>query len=165
MSVIRLQFIGGSDLISEIIERVSDGPIAHVDLMLPNGDLLGARLNPDGAPAPGVQIRKPGYKKINYRLVAELAEPYPGAANDFYRNAYKEIGKGYDSEAIAAFAFNRDWRDTSKWFCSEYGAYECELVGCFAKLIAPDNRVPPGVLATVCSALKTTRMLGPFPGW
>src|SRR6266566_1874008 len=56
--VIELQFVGGRGLLSRMIAWFSHGWYVHVDSILPDGRLLGARF--DG----GVLIRPEGYKKF-----------------------------------------------------------------------------------------------------
>ena len=158
--MITLQFIGGRDLVSEVIEWFSAGSIAHVDAVMPDGELLGARVHPDGAPAAGVQLRKSGYKAIDKRIRVTLE----GDADTFHGLARSQLGKPYDSEAILAFAANRDWRDPSKWFCSELIGWLLEQVHVFPPLATPSNKLPPEMLLVACSALETTR-IEEFNGW
>lgn len=40
--------------------------------------------------------------------------------------AQTQIGKKYDFSALFGFALDRNWRDTSKWFCSELVAASFE---------------------------------------
>jgi len=40
-----------------------------------------------------------------------------------------QVGKPYDFGAIFGILLDRDWRDTSKWFCSELVAWACEQAG------------------------------------
>lgn len=43
--------------------------------------------------------------------------------------AQTQAGKGYDFTAIAGIAFDRNWRDGRRWFCSELVAAAFEHVG------------------------------------
>ena len=46
-----------------------------------------------------------------------------------YEWARTQIGKPYDFSAIAGIAIDRNWRDETKWFCSELVAASFEHVG------------------------------------
>jgi len=46
-----------------------------------------------------------------------------------YKWALTQVGKPYDYSAIIGMAIDRDWRDESKYFCSELIALAFEKVG------------------------------------
>ena len=113
------------------------------DGVLPDGTLLGAR--GDG----GVQIRKPDYAPFSAKLRVRIATD---KANAIYAAARSQIGKPYDYEAIAAFAFDRNWRATDHWFCSEYWAWSIETGLFFPHpLLAEVNRITPVDLVLLMS--------------
>lgn len=96
------------------------GWCSHVDAVLDSGELLGAHL--DG----GVKIRPPDYE--TWARVKRLALPATDTqAQDFYGFMRSQIGKPYDSWAIAGLVLGRDWREADSWFCSEIGARGLEL--------------------------------------
>jgi hypothetical protein len=85
---------------------------SHVDSVMDDGRLLGARL--DG----GVQIRPPNYEKFS--RVEHVVIPVPYYKERPYWDFLKaQIGKPYDKLAIVAFAVNRDWRSPDAWFRDE----------------------------------------------
>jgi uncharacterized protein YycO len=43
--------------------------------------------------------------------------------------ASSQIGKPYDFSAVSGIAFDRDWHDENRWFCSELIAVAFEKVG------------------------------------
>jgi hypothetical protein len=43
--------------------------------------------------------------------------------------ALTQAGKPYDFSAICGIAFDRDWRGSRRWFCSELIAAALEVVG------------------------------------
>lgn len=87
---------------------------SHIDAVLPDGSLLGARF------FGGVQIRPRDYDHGNF-LREEYIEFRANAEQTaaFYNFLQLQIGKPFDSLAIAAFVSERNWRDPRKWFCSE----------------------------------------------
>ena len=122
MKPIRLQFVCGA-ISSQVIASFSAGHFSHVDALLDDGTLLGARSDRVGGQPPGVQIRSPDYINFSRRVVMEI--PATDAQNTtFHAFLHSQIGKPYDSEAIWAFLFNRDWRETDSWivpYCRRRG--------------------------------------------
>jgi hypothetical protein len=151
-AAITLQFIGAADLGSEMIEWFSAGVVSHVDAVMPDGSLLGARSDEVGGKPAGVQIRPANYEP--FARVVRVVLPCPEAmADEFYRLIQAEIGKPYDSDAIAAFVFGRNWRDPQAWFCSELQGAMLECCGYFATPLAtPANKLTPAGLLLACSA-------------
>ena len=76
-----------------------------------------------------------------------------GQADTFYSILQDQIGKPYDTTAIAAFVTGRNWRDPGSWFCSELACAALERAGIFpGELVSPANKVTPAALLLVCSA-------------
>lgn len=152
LDAITLQFIGATDLSSRVIEWFSQGQVAHVDAVLDDGSLLGARSDLVGGAPAGVQMRSPNYE--DFGLVVRAVLPCPEEmANRFYGLIRAEVGKPYDSEGILAFIFGRDWRDPSAWFCSELVGAMLERSGYFPNPLAtPSNKLTPAGLLLACSA-------------
>lgn len=148
-----LQFIGADDLGSEAIEWFSHGSFSHVDSVLEDGRLLGARSDVVGGVPAGVQIRPPDYETFARVLRVEL--PAPNAVVDAYYGFLRsQIGKPYDKDGILAFVLWRDWRTPDAWFCSEIAARGLEVSGYLAyPLASPANRVTPSELVQICSVL------------
>jgi hypothetical protein len=86
--------------------------MSHVDSVTADGRLLGAQN------IGGVQIRPPNYE--TFSRVERVNVTVTDKQEELYWNfLHKQIGKPYDTLAIAAFAFNRDWRSPDAWFCDE----------------------------------------------
>jgi hypothetical protein len=51
------------------------------------------------------------------------------AITEALRWALTQAGKPYDFSAICGIAFERDWHDSRRWFCSELIAAAFEVVG------------------------------------
>jgi uncharacterized protein YycO len=58
-----------------------------------------------------------------------------------YAWARTQAGKRYDYSAITGIAFNRDWRDEARWFCSELVAAAFENVGFPLLSTRPSDKV------------------------
>jgi hypothetical protein len=152
MGAIVMQFAGSDSLTSRLIQWYDHGEFAHVDTVLPDGALLGARNDVmDGYPA-GVQIRGADYQQ-GYTLKRVTLPCTDAQEKAYYDFVMAQVGKQYDSTAIAAFAVGRDWRAPDSWFCSELNAAGLEESGVVPPLSAPVNKVAPDDLLLVLSAL------------
>jgi len=72
----------------------------------------------------GVKVRP--YAKDRYSRVEQFTAK---GILQAYEWARTQIGKPYDFSAIAGIAIDRNWRDETKWFCSELVAASFEHVG------------------------------------
>ena len=154
--MIRLQFSAMADPASEAIKIFERGWPSHVDAVMDDGSLLGARHDAVGGAPPGVQRRPQGYVAFSRTLVVSLPVASPqmdGAWRDFL---LAQIGKPYDTLAIAAFAVDRDWHNPSAWFCSELQAAALEACGWFPKSLAnAANEITPRDLLLAISPWRT----------
>lgn len=149
---VKLRFVRGLDFSSRMIAWFSAGHLSHVDAMLPDGTLLGARSDVIRGVPTGVQIRPPGYEQIALQIVMEI----PATALQevaFYRFLRSQIGRPYDQSAIWAFAFNRDWHETDSWICSELQTAALEAAGILPKLFEEVSKITPVALANAVSAV------------
>ncbi|HXN99568.1 MAG TPA: hypothetical protein VN881_10875 [Candidatus Acidoferrales bacterium] len=72
----------------------------------------------------GVKVRpcaNDHYSKVEQFTAAYIEQAYEWALT--------QVGKAYDYSAIAGIALDRNWRDGSRWFCSELVAMAFEQVG------------------------------------
>lgn len=153
-NAVRLQFVQGRALSSSAISWFSSGHFSHVDIVLPDGRLLGARSdNADGIK--GVAIRRADYEVWNKRVVFTLNVSQSQAALA-YSFATAQIGKPYDHTAILAFMVDRDWRSPDSWFCSELVMATLENAGILGPLYLAANKITPVAAALTVSALKGT---------
>lgn len=153
MKPIVMQFVESKDLGGKLIEWFDHGRFAHVDTVMPDGTLLGARSEViDGVPA-GVQFRPANYLPDSlYKFRVEL--PCIDVISDkYYDFVISQIGKEYDWEAIAGFVTGRNWMDPSKWFCSELNAAGLVECGYLNPLSAPANKIAPDDLLLVLSGV------------
>ena len=140
---------------SALIRRMTHSPFSHVDIVTPDGHLLGASDSPDapvieGNPR-GVAIRPQHYQAFGYRRRMIIQT---GKAPPIYQAAYSQIGKPFDGDALQDFISDsfpgyRDWRDTGHWFCAELAVWAFETGGYWlpmTELPWPKNRVSPSDL-------------------
>lgn len=150
--MIVLQFATEAGLTSGLIRAFDHCPWSHVDTILPDGSLLGARSEVAAGIPAGVQIRPPGYAPFTATRRVELP------AGDAMTAAYlaflrAQLGAPYDMAAIAGFAVGRDWRSPAHWFCSELVAAGLEACGWFPwPLAVAVSRIDPGDLLLAVSA-------------
>lgn len=144
--MIGLQFSAKSGLPSLAIRTFTRGWVTHVDSMLPDGRLFGARWNG------GVQARLPDYTKFTQKKVMYLPAT-PEQETVYFDFMLAQLGKPYDHTAIAAFVFNRDWREDDSWFCSELVTVAMETAKIIRPLTTSSNRVTPEMSMFLCSAI------------
>jgi hypothetical protein len=154
--MIKLQFSTSTEASSALICRISHSPFSHVDIVLPDGNLLGASDNPNalvlqGNPS-GVAIRPPNYQIFGRKAVAKLAATKE-VEEAFYEAAKSQLGEPFDHHALYAFLdgrfdTGRDWRDESAWFCSEHTGWSLERAKFFPfpVVVTKDRLNPPDLL-------------------
>jgi hypothetical protein len=141
--MIRLRFVYNGDLSSQAIRLFSRGWPSHVDAVLHDGHLLGARSDLCGGQPRGVQIR-PSYYDPGTKHEFVNLPTNSKVQSLFYDFVRAQVGKPYDWRAILAFAFDRDWRNTDAWFCSELIASGLETAGFFRRpLPTQSNKITP----------------------
>ena len=162
MSFVRLHCVRGAGLTSDLIGYFGAGVYSHTDIVLPNGDLLGARADVikgrDGNPIPsGVRVRPQNYEMWTRRTLFEL-NVTPQQHRAFYDYAHSQIGKPYDTDGIRRFIFNqeRDWRDPASWWCSEFGVYCGEVAKVIPPIPLSITHITPGDCALIYASAGAT---------
>ena len=139
--MITLQFTGTDTWASDTVGWYTRSVFTHVDVVLDDGRLLGARING------GVQIRPRDYQKIlfvqRYRTTLSVA-----GEHDFHLALLEQIGKPYDWTAVLGLVMNRNWRQTDRWFCSELVAWAFEKAGTPLLRVDNNDKVTPRDLTT-----------------
>jgi uncharacterized protein YycO len=129
--------VADDSIVGHMIEFVSRGVVTHVEFVTDGGaNTIGARA--DG----GVQVRPINYKKfeVDLRFSADCTDGQYAAAMGFLR---AQVGKPYDFMDIAAIVADRDWRDPSRWICSELWAATMERAGLIGRLDSSINSFTP----------------------
>ena len=160
MNHVTLQFVGTDSFTADIIELKGGGKYSHVDVIMPDGGLLGARNESIGGKPAGVQIRFPNYEKWESiaHLTIQLSDAQYFSFMAFLR---EQLGKPYDNAAIFGFVFNRDWREQNSWFCSELVVAAFEAVDNFFeyKVYTPANKIDPVTAFTLLSAFGVVEII------
>lgn len=114
--MITLQFSTTSRPASRLICWGTWGRHSHVDLVLPDGQLLGA------VPG-GVQVRPfdPSALRIERHQV--------DAPDTVLERAISQQGRPYDWPGVLGYALRRDWQEDDSWFCSELVAWAFQDAG------------------------------------
>lgn len=146
-----MQFAGSSSLTSRLIQWFGHGQFAHVDTVMPDGTLLGARNDVMAGYPAGVQIRGADYQK-GYKLKKVVIPCTDAQQKAYYDFVLDQVGKPYDSLAIAAFAAGADWSNRDAWFCSELNTAALQHCGWLKPLSEPPNKIDPDSLLLVISA-------------
>jgi hypothetical protein len=111
------QFSACSDLSSQAIKIFERGWPSHVDIVDPQGNLIGARSEViNGIPA-GVQLRPPNYTAFS-RVERVRLPSTPNQETAFWNFLEAQLGKPYDMAAITAFPLHAGWHTPGHWICS-----------------------------------------------
>lgn len=153
MSAIRLQYSTESGIGSALIRWWTDSRWSHVDAVLPDGRLLGARPDYPVGGQTGVQIRPANYAAFTGRLVVQVETEAAGA---FYLALRRQLGKPYSWGGVLDFVFDQDGDIIAPdgWFCDSL------LIACAARakifphrLAVPFHKIAPGASLLAFSAL------------
>lgn len=154
--------IGGYSFGSRLIEWGTHSQLSHMDILLPDGWLVGARSdNPKDQSGrrfgKGVQVRSPHYYG---RVESTLTIQIPVTAKQkrvFYTLLAEQVGKPYDHTAIWGFVLNRDWREIDSWICSEMGIWLAEQSGITGEFYLSANRVAPSTGSAILTSQKRVK--------
>jgi hypothetical protein len=173
--LITLQYSRSTELVSLLIAKACRSDFSHVDLVLPDGTLLGASDSPkapylEGNPC-GVAIRPPDYQPFAIRRQAHL-KCSPEVEKNFLTAAKLQLGEPFDNTAMHAVFSSRpdtgrDWRDPDAWFCSELFAWCLEQARFFdwELAISKDRVTPPDlILITNFALANVDTFFNPIPG-
>lgn len=149
--MVRLRFVLGKARSSRLIAWFSSAHLSHVDVVMPNGKLLGARSDNVGG-GDGVLERPNPYEEVASIVYFDVPATLQQEAL-FYRFLADQLGKPYDHLAIFAFFLNRNWRDEDAWICSELVAAALEYAGIMPTVYLPANKITPVMLAALVSEL------------
>jgi hypothetical protein len=115
MKDITFQFVRGTSVASHLIEWKGDDEISHVNVVTPDGKLLGSLM--DG----GVQVRAADYEK--FVLQIRVTIPVTDEQYDkFWASVNAKIGWKYDKAGIVGIALGRNIERAGTVFCSELQA-------------------------------------------
>jgi hypothetical protein len=148
MTLLKFQFSSSTAWQSRVIRKLCASPFSHVDLVLPDGNLLGASDSPtapciSGNPR-GVAVRPANYQLFDIRRELHIQTD---KADAVIAKIMTQLGKPFDGDGIHHFlddtVYTRNWRDPSSWFCSELDAWGCEDTYWEQELLWPKGRISP----------------------
>lgn len=128
--MITLQFSSKGTIGSKVIQWITWSDYSHVDFVLPEGRLLGAR-------GDGVKIRE---DYGNYERVKRVQADAPDSV---IHRALSQLHTPYDYAALLGLTFRRDWENPHAWFCSELVAWAFEEEGHPLLREIPSSRITP----------------------
>lgn len=112
--MIRLQFSARRSPSSAAIRYFTWSPYSHVDFILPDGTLLGARASR------GVALYSPTEGASPSRVATFGVPAADDVADDILQLVHSQLGKPYDWGGVFGIASrSRRWQQTDAWFCSE----------------------------------------------
>ena len=119
MATIGLQFVLGSGVSSRLIAWYGNGygGFSHVDGILSDGRLLGARSDSVGGQPAGVHIRPPGYETWLKRTQVTF-DATDQEYSDWEASLRAKIGTPYDTATILGFVTGNPDHDDGHWICS-----------------------------------------------
>lgn len=128
MPTIAYSFVQSNDPIGRIIQAYERGPWSHVDCVLQDGSLLGARSDSVGGKPPGVQIRPPDYENWPARDVVEL-ECDQSVSDNWSAFLTHQIGKPYATiDLLVEYLTGSGGGDPNgDWWCSKMAARAGEI--------------------------------------
>lgn len=159
MPVLTAQFVGTRGFVSRMVEWKGAGRYSHVDLVMPNENLLGARSDRTGGKPSGVQVRPPNYEAFDPVTRIDI-NVFKNQEDRFWSFAMAQVGKPYDRLSILGFMINRDWMQTDSWICSELAMAAYASAGIFNHPLAvPNNKIDPSTAFAILSTWGTVRQI------
>ncbi len=164
MATISLQFVLGSALSSRLIAWYGNGygGFSHVDGILSDGRLLGARSDSVGNQPPGVHIRPPDYEKWVKRTRVSF-KVTKSVYNDWEANLRAKIGTPYDVTSIWGFITGRQQSTDGHWICSQLQINALQHVKMVPfPLPMPAHQITPNSVLLISAAIggKVTELEG-----
>lgn len=148
--MIKFRFITDPGFSSWLIRWWSDSEYSHVDLALPDGTFLGARL--DG----GVQIRPNDYILPTKELWLGL-ELGTDLESKIYDYAKSKIGTPYDWRNILSFGFDQDYHSGEHGYICSVFAYDIlKAFNVQPIRLAYSSQCTPGDLTLSLNFVETT---------
>lgn len=112
--MIELLFTRRNHPTSWLIRAASWSDWSHVEIMLPDGGLLGA------AAPHGVTVST--YEERMSIAACAATMCFPGDMNAAAAWGETQLGKPYDYFGVLGLGLHRNWEEDDKWWCSEFAA-------------------------------------------
>lgn len=147
MTLVRLQFVLGAGWTSRLIAWWGSGysGFSHVDAVLDDGSLVGARYDDVGGKPPGVQRRPAGYEKWKRRVVVTF--PHTEAIYPMWeKGLLARVGAPYDPFDIIGLILGIPLSSPGHWICSACQSDELQSVMLLPSLPIPPQQITPNTL-------------------
>lgn len=175
MPELLLQYSTSTAFASAVIRRLTHSYFSHVDILLPGEGLLGVSgpgKYPNYNDPGGVQIRPFNpwpYLRPPTTAVLKCSDAVVRNTIGF---AKSQKTKPFDNHALWAFLKDRagviehrNWRDPSKWFCSELVIRAAEVGGLFSyELAVTKNVISPNDTLLLFNPFMTVDSVNDFLG-
>lgn len=164
MSAVRLQFVLGAGLSSRLIAWWGQGygGFSHVDAVMGDGWLLGARFDKVGGKPAGVQVRPPLYENWKYRRTLDM--PCTALQQLKWTDyLHSQIGCQYDSADIWGFVIGREMKETGHWICSALQLSALQIAGILPHTEITPQQCPPNMLKAMLEAAGASVLKGSAP--
>lgn len=153
MNRIRLHFVLGAGLSSRLIAWYGSGygGYSHVDAILSDGTLAGARSDAVGDRPPGFQIRPAAYE--DWKRTATVEVPCaPHKALEWEMWLRKQVGRQYDKDAILGFVLGKRLHEEGHWICSAAQTEALRHVSLLYRTATVDSEITPNALFQLVTA-------------
>lgn len=151
--MIALQFVLGASWSSRFIAWYGQGygGYSHVDAVLEDGTLIGARSDAVGGEPPGVQRRPANYERWKRRTLMSFPHT-DGAYTSWSSWLMQNIGKPYDKGDIVGFILGVSLMQEGHWICSALQTAALEQVFLLPESPVPPQQITPNSLFLMCIA-------------
>lgn len=153
---VTIQAVGARGIAAWLIEHYGFGlhGYSHVDIVLPDGNLLGARTDYPVDGKTGVQVRAAGYAAKDWvrrtRVTFMVSPLIAAAAYDFAR---AQVGDPYAKQDIVDLVFGVKDQQRGRWICSWLAAAFLGKAHAICYPGMPLSQVSPDTLvACACAA-------------
>jgi hypothetical protein len=150
----KLQFVRGTGFGSRLISWWGNGygGYSHVDGILDDNRLAGARSDKVGGQPPGFQIRPPAYEKWAARTVVTI-ESTDDEQSRWQKFLISQVGEPYDKSDIIGLIIGEPMASAGHWICSAAQTAALNFVGKMPCPPIPPQQVTPNSLLLMCSAI------------
>jgi hypothetical protein len=162
--VIELQFVLGSGLSSQLIAWWGSGygGYSHVDSVLKDGSLIGARSDNPGGHGRGVRRRPPNYEK--WKRVYRIALPCTDQQyNDWETYLISQVGDAYDEADIVGLLIGRKLSATGHWICSRLAYKALQVANKLYPSVFDSTQITPNTLLACCGSVGGIPVNPPAP--
>lgn len=150
---VTLQFVLGNSWSSRLIAWYGSGygGFSHVDAVMQDGSLVGARSDQVGGQPPGLRRRPPQYE--HWRMQTLVTFPNTEALYPAFEKAtLAKVGSGYDKADILGFIIGKPLMQPGHWICSAAQADSLAEVGLLHVSPFSPQQITPTSLFLICTA-------------